>query len=535
MYHNGGGYALFTYFDSSRVTTGDQRGKTYTISFWVKADPWVSGNNICGTYDSHFEFPLDTNIGQNQPFTITEQWQRQTFTATFPNTGTSNDYGRWMMTGIPASSQKLYMWGFQLEENNGPTEYQKTDGFISSESQFGFWANKGGFGGSIQSPRIAMIDQGIVVRSSQSTGIVWQGLNAISIGYDKDTNIWGIIGRNLGGTVFQLGSTNKIAGWTINSDNITKDNVSLKATSSMRGLLVSDTREIVKIGQFTHGTIPGNFTNINTKALGYADIDINDSLWQTEGYVYDSKGGTHIPTLDIRYSGSLGKNIVMVNEYGYQNASSWDYSLKHSIDPHLITGRHIKLEYKLRFSAQDYNQDGGTLIQYVKFKNASGDVIYYEAMYQTTIPWNTGSYITVDKTGLGSLTRDFPYYADCTTVELGFAFSGGGQGGTYNPQAMELDVITITGYDGYTTYISQDGFEVYNGPTTYLKFANDRYEIGASDLKLNGLNVPRFHGRLSSAPQYGVNVGDFYVNSSNNYLYVCYYLNNLGVPSWRNL
>lgn len=197
--------------ETARATTGNQSTNTYTMSFWVKA----TGAVTAVLHTTIIEYPIDTSIDSSQTFTATTSWQRVSFTITLPS-GASGDRWRILIQNKISATDALYFWGFQVEKKSYETMYQPTDGTLSLETDFGMWASKGGFGGSIQNPRINIIDKGIIIRSSDSSSRSWIGDDTISIGYSG--SVWGIIGKEGSTIIFQLGSINKICGYTFDND-----------------------------------------------------------------------------------------------------------------------------------------------------------------------------------------------------------------------------------------------------------------------------------------------------------------------------
>ena len=80
------------------------------------------------------------------------------------------------------------------------------------------WSRKGGFGGTTHRPRVAITDKGMVIRPQEASSSNWLDNDTISMGYSDDE--WGVVGKDGANKVFELGSTNKIAGFTFTNTKL---------------------------------------------------------------------------------------------------------------------------------------------------------------------------------------------------------------------------------------------------------------------------------------------------------------------------
>lgn len=199
---------------------GEQDGYKWVISFWMQA----TGTDTSGYYTWTLEYPDGTVIDTKTINLVTSEWQRVTFL--FDLTGLTGDAMKLYATPKYSATHKVAFWGFQVEQNENATPYQKTDGnTVLFNSGYGMWARKGGFGGTIQNPRTSLVENGIVVRSGGTASAAWLGTSTISIGYSDSE--WGIIGKYDTVKYFELGSTNQIAGWTFDGSKLTKGTATL--------------------------------------------------------------------------------------------------------------------------------------------------------------------------------------------------------------------------------------------------------------------------------------------------------------------
>lgn len=130
--------------------------KTVTFSAWVRA---VSGNV------SDYEICVWNYNGKNPGKAacdvqdLTTQWKRMSVTYKFQEDETSNIFAV-QMSGHNAD---VYVWGVQVEEGEHATPYQPTDGVLSDSEDYGMWAARGGFGGTIQNPLLKLQGDGTIV------------------------------------------------------------------------------------------------------------------------------------------------------------------------------------------------------------------------------------------------------------------------------------------------------------------------------------------------------------------------------------
>lgn len=514
---------------NSRTWIGDQGefdGKIWTVSFWL----YAGGTDTDGDYVFTLDFPDGTQIDTKTITLVVGEWQRVSFT--FDLTGLTGGYIKLAAPLKYSATHKLVFYGFQIEEGSIATPYQQTDGNTTTPiSGYGMWAKKGGFGGTLQNPRTAIVENGIIVRSADTASASWLGSSTISIGYS--TNEWGIIGKYGADKYFELGSTNQIAGWVFNNTKLYKDDVRLEASASFSGFAVDvDSTDIVKIGDFTYSSLTSSMSDITVSGIGYSGVNSSDPDWEFRGSWDDNKNVQQDPDTGFATDGIY--TYVWIAPYDV--AHNWDYTLYHSIDDiYLFMGREIKLDFLLKFSpGYDYRDTGGDHKTYIRYYNGS-TLIYQINLFEQTVPdgLTTNTY---DKTGSNGYTVKLPYMDNITDVQICWNFYGGDQSGTdYGVKEMWVEQLKIYGYVGYKTYISKNGFEVYNSPYHNIKFAGNKYEINASSLKINNLLPVRNHGRISSAPTENIQVGDIYINSGTDAVYICYKMDTYGVPTWKTI
>ncbi|QKJ99937.1 MAG: hypothetical protein HND40_10380 [Ignavibacteriota bacterium] len=134
---------------------------------------------------------------------------------------------------------------------------------------------------------------GIVINSAGAItvyGNYWQKRVAL---YYSASNNWGLIGTNESyQTVFQLGSTNQIAGWAFDTSKIYNSGVRLEASASLKGLGVNDgATDVVKVGDFTNASesyTTSTMPNAPNPASAWTiEINVNNRLtWNSYGANY---------------------------------------------------------------------------------------------------------------------------------------------------------------------------------------------------------------------------------------------------------
>lgn len=372
--------------------------------------------------------------------------------------------------------------------------------------------------------------------TSTAQAIIAYGSNYqryVKLGYQTSGNWFGIEGTDSNANIiFQLGSTNKIAGWNFDTTKLSNSIVSLEASASMKGLVV-DTDKI-KIGNFTATGISNSYTNISSQITnGYSSptIQSGDTAWAIIGNYYIN---------NTPYSPGISVQNNYINTTIQNEISSWDYRLTHRMFNHdtLVLGRRIKVEFNVEFTLgqEGLAYSGGNFQVAIRYYNSGWGTVYRQVIYEQTIPNNLSGTLLIDRYGNEAIEFDLPAEIPNTaTVYIEWVFSGGAQTGTYYPYDMDLMDLNFYGYVNYKTWINEKGLQLYNSDTNYIKLTDTDSEINVPILKNRGKPMARVHGRLSSAPTQDIELGDIYINSSNNNIYQCYDINNNGGPQWKQI
>lgn len=130
----------------------DNENKIVTFSMWIK-----------GTKDLTVKVYQNTNLIDS--FDIEVGWRR--YTTTFPIYSTADK-----LTMRFETTEQLIVCSPQLEFGEYATQYQPTDDTLSDDSEsYGFWACKGGIGGTIQNPLLRFSPDGSI-RSKNDSFII---------------------------------------------------------------------------------------------------------------------------------------------------------------------------------------------------------------------------------------------------------------------------------------------------------------------------------------------------------------------------
>jgi len=161
-------YTISTGTSSPQITTTAeiQAGKTYTFSVWIK--PSSSLGVSCDRFKVIFHAPplkglYDSNYKISSGDLKFEEWSRISVTGTFSGTGIHPAQCIIDIDRLAAENGTIDVWGWQVEEGDLATSYQKTDNVISSSDDYGMWANRGGFGGTMQNPLLKLNSDGTII------------------------------------------------------------------------------------------------------------------------------------------------------------------------------------------------------------------------------------------------------------------------------------------------------------------------------------------------------------------------------------
>lgn len=157
------------------------------------------------------------------------------------------------------------------------------------------------------------------------------GVACVMLYYNSDLD-WGLYGHNGSAPIFQLGSTNQIAGWNINTTQIYKNSVHLGADGS----ITNGTKWKFNndgSGQIANGNISWNATGVVTFGTSVSlqwKNDIESSKTTNYGYRYYKKiivngeSNKYYPIIIKGGDQSIKRDILVKRSYGEQAPTDWD-------------------------------------------------------------------------------------------------------------------------------------------------------------------------------------------------------------------
>jgi hypothetical protein len=220
--------------------------------------------------------------------------------------------------------------------------------------------------------------------------------------------------------------------------------------------------------------------------------------------------------------------------------ADWSYVAAHRLNkPKLVMGCQLKFSYKLVYGDYfgNYPSNGGNAYVFIRYYDASNNILYNETLEQFTVPdvVNMGESVTHDSTGANAITRVFPYIENVSYITINFVFEGGAQLSSFWPLDMAITSFQIFGYNKHFTRINGDGIDIYNSPVNYVRLTTEGAELKVANVKAGGLDLTRNHGKLPAAPTANVKIGDVYI-SNTNAVYMATAVNGItGIINWTQL
>lgn len=336
----------------------------------------------------------------------------------------------------------------------------------------------------------------------------------VKLFYNSSGDSWGIEGKYGGDYVFQLGDTNKIAGWTFTDTEFSNSNVSLEV-GTFSGLAVSNgTYDIVRIGETAGGLPSGLETDVSSSVIqntGFASADTGDPL---SGW--DINNGANCATCDIN---TTNKNLEILGGSKSASLTGLESEIIQDLDSTAATaleGKKIKVSFTIKRTAV-----------------ASSDADY---RIRLTIKRNSTDYLLqqdIDVSDVGStvVTKEYNIDAsDITDIDTnGFVqfmvYADKNVAHIYDTFIID-SLIFKTYTETNITHIDEDGIWLYRSPFDQLKLTATESNAHFTSLKVNNFNVGRFVGVYNNAsdlPSLANKLGDYGVvltGSSAQRLYV---------------
>lgn len=151
-----------------------------TMSLWVRSDVSQSIDVMVGNVSAGAIVVLEEEVGR---------WKRVSFTV---RCSVDNDANNYIISLSPESD--VLISSIQLERGRYATQYQPTDDVLDFSNEYGMWANRGGFGGTIQNPLLKLNIDGVggLGTASGSFLLRHNGSGRLANGniqWDKDGNV----------------------------------------------------------------------------------------------------------------------------------------------------------------------------------------------------------------------------------------------------------------------------------------------------------------------------------------------------------
>jgi hypothetical protein len=400
--------------------------------------------------------------------------------------------------------------------------------------------------------------------------------NYAQLYYNSDSD-WGLKGEYNSNVVFQLGSTNQIAGWAFDNEKLSKTDVRLEASSSFQGLGVSPYKgywtagiyyavgnmvyrsgygnykcitahtststfdaskwaaistiinDFVKIGDFADTTIPTSYSEDKSIAIfGYSsgttyhrgkfeltDDFANRTNTQWIGYTTGS--------WEALYDSALPQYV------GFTRTTAQKYSGSYSLVNLTTTNSSYENSGLIRIVRNVTSYRGQTLD--ISFWGRHNGVSDSENKRITDIVVkigfsNTGSYVAHDSY---SLSSDFtstgwtqkrlqvlvPSDATFLYLYVNYIIETGSVSNSVIANQFYLDDFEIQTYPELITYINRNMIASVNSPLSYFAFTKSGLEIGANSIKIGGYNVPKFR-KIADSTYANFEPGDIYEDTSGN-------------------
>lgn len=438
--------------DSNRVFSSliNQSGKTFTVSFWVKA----TGAGVCGNHTLRVEYPDGTLLSNAVVFNVTTSWKRVIFTFTLP-TGISSDYLKVYFIAINHATDSYYLYGYQLEEGYSVTEYQKTEN-VNNILDFGMWCILGGFGGTIQSPCVAITTEGIVIRKNDATELSFLADNTISMGFSGAT--WGIIGKSGSNNVFELGSTNKIAGWSFDNAKLYNGDIRIESSASLKGLAVAVSgTDVLKVGGFADLTPSVTTSDISSTWLDLSFEDGGMTDWSLTGSSVNIDKNSFPQRCTLPSYTASGSN------------SGYSY-LSRQIDISAYAGKGLRLtSYVGKITAGQGNRDKIHIAVY----ELGGTLVYFKNVDVSS----TGVTITFDydvPVGITDLYIVASFWGATSGVISAYYFSGFFISTFTNPQQVLLN---------------DDGLLIYKNANSLVKITQNEVSFKVPTMQVKTIDL----------------------------------------------
>jgi len=318
--------------------------------------------------------------------------------------------------------------------------------------------------------------------------------------YNDSNDTYGIESKYGDDLVFQLGSTNKIAGWTFTDTELSNSNVSLEV-GTFSGLAVSNgSYDIVRVGE-TAGDIPGGLTNdVSTSVIFNNLFSSADTGDPATGW--DINNGANCATCDVNTTdkaleiigGSKSASLTNIESEIIQNLKSGSDTV--------LEGEKIKVSFTIK-RVEVASSDADYRIRLTVKRNNTNYLLMQDVDTSDVSTTAVTKSYNIDASDIADIDTNgyvqFMVYADKNVAHI------------YDTFVIDsLRFVTYT--ETNITYIDETGMLLYRSPFDQIKFTATESIAHFTNIKLNNYNLGRFVGEYNNAsdlPTVGARAGDY--------------------------
>lgn len=376
---------------------------------------------------------------------------------------------------------------------------------------------------------------GIEIDAGNRRVIISKDANNYLKSYYTSSSDWGIKGVVNTSGIFQLGSTNQIAGFTFDNTGLYKTNgsntVRLDASTAFTGLkLTSSGKDLIKIGDYTYSAPVENYIDSSTTYLPVPFESFNSSSQIKLSGTYDiTKMNITSNDADPEFGPSTtnyiayGQHITMTEKQAaivivpIANSSGSVVIDQNFIDVTNLKGRKIVFKYKATtepdYGLEDEIRVTARIYGYDTSNTYSTGLIAYEG--------HTFSNSLSEQTFISSgITFTIPY--SVSELRLSIAVGWGAQMTYYSCPTLYIGDISIETVEDTYLNIAPNRFELFNTSSNYIRFTNSNIDMNVANIKIGGNEICRYLGAFDNDNIPSVQLypaGSTYKNTTNSKIY----------------
>ncbi len=331
-----------------------------------------------------------------------------------------------------------------------------------------------------------------------NTGSWW---NRVEMYYVNDSD-FGMFAKDINDNyLFQLGTTNQIAGWSFDKEKFLKDPVRIESSASLKGLAVKKTintidYDIIKFGDFSE--TPSDISIDDTSSLigtyGTFESSTDFSAW------VQSPSSSYERTSASAHSGFYSARLKPSTSSMLLDASfHLDFSVSN------MDGETFDISGWFKRGTSFVGNDMEDFTFQIEANDGSGFKIIAQKTYDVINTFSTSSW---SQRAIRVTVPD-----NATQLRIYFRLQRSSSGALND---FFFDDIEIKRYPYIRTFANIDGLHIANSPNNYLKFTTEGFELGVHSIKSEGYNVTRWLGKISAYASWNLKEGDLWEDSSGN-------------------